>query len=458
MKVIICGAGQVGFHLARYLSAEDNDITVVDQSPELIGKINDQLDVQAFVGHAAHPHTLERAGAEDADMLIAVTFTDEVNMTACQVAHSLFNVPTKIARIRQQNYLDPLWGNLFSKDNLPIDVIISPEIEVARAINRRLHVPGAFDMIPMADDRVRVIGVRCTEDTPIINTPLRQLTSLFPDLSIRVIAIRRDTKMIIPTSNDQMFAGDEVYFVTETAHLSRAMSAFGHEEKETRRIVIIGGGNIGTYLAKELEEANDGYSARIIEYSPERAREVAEILPTTSVIRGDALDSEILEEANISRAEAVVAVTDQDETNILSSLLAKRQGVERAITLVNKANYNQLINNLGIDVVVSPREITASTILQHVRRGRIRAVHSLRDAEAEVIEAEALATSQLVGKAIRDAKIPKGVVVGAIVRGEEIIIPRAGTIIEENDIIILCASSEVVRKVEKLFAVRLEYF
>lgn len=457
MKVIICGAGQVGFHLARYLSSE-NEVTVVDQSPELIGKINDQLDVQAFVGHAAHPNSLERAGAEDADMLIAVTFSDEVNMTACQVAHSLFNVPTKIARIRQQNYLEPMWGNLFSKDNLPIDEIISPEIEVARAINRRIRVPGAFDMIPMADDKVRVIGVRCTDETPIINTPLRQLTSLFPDLTIRVIAVQRDGGMIIPTSNDQMLPGDEVYFVTETSHLARAMAAFGHEEKETRRIVIIGGGNIGTYLAKEMEEADDGYSAKIIEYSKERARAVAEILPTTSVIRGDGLDSEILDEANIQRAEAVVAVTDVDETNILASLLAKRQGVKRAITLVNKTNYKQLINNLGIDVVVSPREITASTILQHVRRGRIRAVHSLHDAVAEVIEAEVLATSQLAGMAIRDAKLPKDVVVGAIVRNDEVIIPRAGTVVEENDIVILCAAAGAVRKVEKLFAVRLEYF
>ncbi|MDX1738777.1 MAG: Trk system potassium transporter TrkA, partial [Alphaproteobacteria bacterium] len=344
------------------------------------------------------------------------------------------------------------------KDNLPIDVIISPEIEVARAINRRLHVPGAFDMIPMANDKVRVIGVRCSEDTPIINTPLRQLTSLFPELGIRIIAIQRDGNMILPTSNDQMLDGAEVYFVTETNHLSRAMSAFGHDEKETRRIVIIGGGNIGTYLAKELDEADDGYSARVIECSPERARKVAEMLPTTTIIRGDALDNEILDEANISRAEAVVAVTDNDETNILASLLAKRNGVDRAITLVNKSNYNTLISNLGIDVVVSPREITASTILQHVRRGRIRSVHSLRDAEAEVIEAEALATSQLVGKAIKDAKLPRGVVVGAIVRDEDVIVPRAGTVIEEKDIVILCAASNVVRKVEKLFAVRLEYF
>ena len=458
MKVVICGAGQVGFHLARYLSSEQNDVTVVDQSPELIGKINDQLDVQAFVGHAAHPDVLERAGAENADMLIAVTFTDEVNMTACQVAHSLFNVPTKIARIRQQNYLNPMWGDLFAREHLPIDVIISPEKEVAGAIGRRLRAPGAFDILPMGDDKVRVIGVRCTEDTPVINTPLRQLTSLFPDLNIVVIAILRDERMIIPDSNDQMLPGDEVYFVADREHVARAMSVFGHEDRQTRRIIIVGGGNIGTFVAKDLEDSDEGYSVRIIEQSKARARRVAEELPTTNVILGDGLDSEILEEANINQAETIISVTDDDETNILSSLLAKRFGVERAVTLVNKNSYAPLITTLGIDVVVSPREITASTILQHVRRGRIRSVHSLRDGFAEIIEAEALATSPLVGKKIQEAKLPKGILVGAIVRGDEVIIPRPSTAIQENDIVIMMVAAESVRKVEKMFAVRLEYF
>ncbi|WP_259779797.1 Trk system potassium transporter TrkA [Aestuariispira ectoiniformans] len=458
MKVVICGAGQVGFHIARYLAGEQNDVTVVDQSPELIGKINDQLDVQAFVGHAAHPDVLERAGAGEADMLIAVTFTDEVNMTACQVAHTLFNVPKKIARIRQQSYLDPAWQNLFAREHLPIDVIISPELEVARAIGRRLRVPGAFDLIPMGNDKVQVIGVRCDEDTPIINTPLRHLTTLFPDLNIVIIAILRGERMIIPSSTDQMLPGDEVYFVTDKEHMGRAMAAFGHEGKQTRRIVVIGGGNIGTYLAQDLEEADEGYSVRIIESSKARARQVAEALPTTNIIAGDGLDSEILEEANIRQAETVIAVTDHDETNILASLLAKRFGAERAVTLINKTSYGPLITTLGIDVVVSPREITASTILQHVRRGRIRSVHSLRDGFAEIIEAEALATSPLVGRPIKDAKLPKGVLVGAIVRDEEVIIPRPDTVFEENDIVIMMAAAETVKKVEKMFAVRLEYF
>ena len=458
MKVVICGAGQVGFHIARYLSGEDNDVTVVDQSPELIGKINDQLDVQAFVGHASHPDVLERAGARDANMLIAVTFTDEVNMIACQVAHTLFNVPTKIARIRQQSYLNPMWSNLFARDQLPIDVIISPEIEVARAIARRIRRPGAFDMIRMGDDKVRVIGVRCDDKCPVIHTPLRQLTSLFPDLNITVLAIFRNETMHIPSADDQMLPGDDVYFIAETDHVPRAMSVFGHEEKEARRILIVGGGNIGTTLAEELESSSDGYSAKIVEMDKNRARQVAEVLPTTVVIQGDALDHEILEEAGIRNAEAVVAVTDDDETNILCSLLCKRFGVDRAITLVNKNSYGPLITTLGIDVVVSPREITASTILQHVRRGRIRQVHSLRDGFAELIEAEAMETSSLVGEALRDAKLPNGVIIGAIIRGDEVIIPRPDTVVRTKDRVVLLAAASAVKKMEKMFAVRLEYF
>ena len=350
----------------------------IDQSPELIGKINDSLDVQAFVGHASHPDALERAGTADADMLIAVTFTDEVNMVACQVAHSLFSVPMKIARVRHQSYLSPVWAGMFSRDNMPIDVIISPEVEVALAIRRRLTVPGTLDMIPLADDKVRVIGVRCTEACPIINTPLRQLTELFPELSIVVICIIRDDAPFIPSADDHMLEGDEVYFVADTQHVTRALAAFGHEEEEAHRIIIIGGGNIGMTLAQELE-AETGITVRLIEISKERARAVAEALPNTNIILGDALDSEILDEAGVATADTVVAVSDDDETNILASLLAKRYGVERAVTLINSTAYAPLITTLGIDVAVSPRTITVSTILQHVRRGRIRAVHSLAD-------------------------------------------------------------------------------
>lgn len=458
MKVIVCGAGQVGSNIARYLATENNDVTVIDQSPELIQKISDTLDVQAMVGFASHPNVLEQAGAADADMIIAVTLADEVNMVACQVAHSLFNVPTKIARVRNQSYLAPIWADLFSREHMPIDVIISPEIEVARAVARRLQVPGAFDMIPLADGKVRVIGVICSDNCPILHTPLRQLTGLFPDLNLEVVAIVRNDKPIIPGGDDQMLPGDEVYFVADTRHLGRAMAAFGHEETEARRIIILGGGNIGLCLAEELEAKHSQVSARIVEVDRGRAQYIAQRLNRTMVLHGDGLDPEILEEANVRAAETVVAVTNDDEGNILASLLAKRYGCQRAITLINKTTYSPLVTTLGIDAVVSPRTITVSTILQHVRRGRIRAVHSLREGFAEVIEAEALETSSLINTPLREIKLPTGVIVGAIVRGEEVIIPRPSTVIKPHDRVIILAAVGQVKKVEKMFAVRLEFF
>jgi trk system potassium uptake protein TrkA len=459
MKVIVCGAGQVGYNIARYLASEQNDVTVIDQSAELVGKVSDLLDVQAIVGHASHPDILEQSGAADADMLIAVTYADEVNMVACQIAHSIFNVPTKIARIRQQSYLQPIWADLFTRDHMPIDVIISPELEVARAIGRRMSVPGAFDVIPLADDRVRVIGVRCTDRCPIVNTPLRQLTTLFPELNIIVVAIIRDNSdPVVPEPGDQMLPGDEVYFVADTTHVPRAMAAFGHDEKSARHVVIVGGGNVGLNVARELAESSQSISIKIIEVDREHARKAAQTLPSIAVIHGDALENEILEEANVATAETVIAVSNDDETNILASLLAKRYGVERAITLINKPTYGPLITALGIDVVVSPRAITVSTILQHVRRGRIRSVHSLGDGFAEVIEAEALETSPLVGAPLSEIDLPDGVIIGAVVHDGEVIIPRGATVIEETDRVILLATAEAVKKVEKMFSVRLEFF
>lgn len=458
MKVIVCGAGQVGFNIAHYLAGENNDVTVIDQRPELIRKITDTLDVQAILGHASHPSVLEQAGAADADMIIAVTHADEVNMIACQVAHSLFDVPTKIARVRSQSYLQPMWATLFSRDHLPIDVIISPEIEVARAITRRLQVPGAIDVIPLAGDKVRLIGVRCCPQTPLINTPLRQLTVLFPDLNIVIIGIVRDGKPIVPTAEDQMLEGDEVYFVVDTQHVSRALAAFGREDQEARRIVIFGGGNIGLFLAQQIEAEHPAASVKVIEFNKERAEFVAKTLHRTVVLNGDVLDPEILAEASVSAAETVVAVTNDDETNILAALLAKRYGARRAMTLINKITYKSLMGPLGMDVVINPRAITVSNILQHVRRGRIHAVHSLHEGFGELIEADALETSSLVGKPLREVKLPAGVLLGAVVRDGTVISPRGNTVVQAGDRVVLFAAAEAVKKVEKMFSVRLEYF
>ena len=458
MKVVICGAGQVGYNIARHLASENNDVTVIDQRPELVRKIRDSLDVKALEGFASHPDMLEQAGAADSDMVIAVTFADEVNMVACQVCHSIFKVPTKIARVRHQSYLKPMWRDLFSRDNMPIDVIISPEIEVARAGIRRLQVPVAIDMIPFADDKVRVVGVRCTSECPVINTPLRQLTELFPDLNIFVVGIIRDDHMIVASGDEQMLPGDDVYFATDTNHMERALAAFGHEEKEARRIITVGGGNIGLFIALEIEQHHPGVNHKLIEIDEARAEQVANLLSRGVVLHGSALDHEILLEANVADAETIVAVSNDDEVNILSSLLAKRYGTKRAVTLINNTSYGPLIASLGIDVVVSPRDVTVSTILQHVRRGRIRAVHSIREGLAELIEAEALETSPLVGTPLREIKLPPGIIVGAIVRGDSVIMPRGDSVVHANDRVIILAAGGLVKKVEKLFSVRLDFF
>jgi len=457
MKVIVCGAGLVGTTIARQLAAEGNEVTVIDQSPDQAHKVAETYDLRSIVGHASHPDVLDRAGAADADMLIAVTYADEVNMIACEVARAIFKVPTKIARIRAQSYLKPEWSDLFNGENISIDFIISPEIEVARAIHRRILTPGAFDMIPFAGDRLRLIGVRLEEECPVLNTPLRQLTELFPDLNINVCGIVRNDEMIVPEADDALEAGDEIYFLSMSDHVQRAMRLFGHEEREARRLVLCGGGNIGLFLAREIE-AQKSVKLKVIESNKARAESIASQLQDTVVIQGDTLDMDILNEAKISSAEAIIALTNDDEVNILASLLAKRAGCQRAITLVNNPAYENLIGSLGIDVVVNPRSTTVSSILQHVRRGRIRGVHSLRDGAAEVVEAVAIQTSALVGKPLRELNLPAGIMIGAVVRPDEVVIARGDHEIEAGDRLILFVRKDAVKKVEKLFAVRLEFF
>jgi len=458
MKVVICGAGQVGSSIAKYLAHEHNDVTVIDSNPTLIREITNQLEVQGIIGHASHPNVLEQAGLRDADLLIAVTSSDEINMTACLIAHSIFDVPTKIARVREQSYLNSKWSSIFNSDHLGIDAVISPEIEVAEAIYRRLEVPGAFDAMPLADGLVSLIGVRCTTTCPIINTPLRHLTTLFPDLHVSVIGIIRNDLKIIPHDNEMMLPGDDVYFIAETAHLRRALAAFGHEEPEARRLIIVGGGNIGLYLAELLAERNPGTEVKIIELDKIRAALVAEHLPNRVVIQGDALEPRILQEANVEGSETIIAVSNDDEVNILASLLAKRAGCRRSVTLINTNNYAPLVGSLGIDAVVSPRATTVSIILQHVRRGRIRGIHSLGDDFGELIEIEVLEGSKLAGITIREAKLPDGVIIGALVRQRDVIIATGDTAIEPQDRVILFAAPKAVRHVERMFAVRLEFF
>lgn len=458
MKIIVCGAGEVGSSIAEYLSGDASDITVIDQDAELVRRVAENLDVTAVIGHASHPDVLERAGAKDADMIIAVTYSDEVNMIACEIAHSVFEVPTKIARIRSQVYLQPMWADLYTDNAIPIDVIISPEVEVARAVKRRIETPGATEVISLADDKVRLIGVRCTADTPLTATPLRQLTSLFPDMKIVVVGIKRGDRVIIPGGDDEMFDGDDVYFVVASDQCQRALVAFGHEEAATRRVVILGGGNIGLFVAQQLEKDNPEINTNIIEFDRERAEFLAQSLQRTTVIHGDAMNPDILSESGVQDAKTVVAVTHQDETNILASLLAKRKGAERVITLLNKSGYNSLVGSLGVDVIVNPRSVTVSRILQHVRRGRIHSVNTVQGDFGELIEAEAMQTSGLVGKPLRELNLPTGTRIGAVIRKGKVIVPRGDSTVEGGDRIVLFAAKDAVKHVEKLFSVRLEYF
>lgn len=458
MKVVICGAGQVGAAIAAYLSEEGNNVTVIDRDAQLIAEINENLDVTGIVGHASHPDILEKAGTADAEMLIAATYSDEVNMVACQIAHSQFNVPLKIARVRDQSYLNPVWANLFSREQLPIDVVISPEVEVARAIANRLRVPGAFNIIPLADGLAQVVSVICKTNCPLINTPLKHLTSIFPELTIEILAIIRGDTKIIPTGTDEMKPGDEVYFVTSTDHLHRAMASFGYDEPQTRRVLIVGAGKIGTRLAEDLRDTMPDISVRIIDADYDKAQSVSEKLSGVTVVHGDALNKQILEEANVGTSEAIITVMNHDESNILVSMLAKQHGCERAITLINNQSFTPLVTTLGVDAIVNPRTITVSTILQHVRRGRIKAAHSLRDGFAEVIEVEALDTSAIVNTPIREIKRPKDMIFGLIVRGDKIMVPKPDTVIKPDDRVIILAAHGQVKKVEQMFAVRPEYF
>ena len=457
MKVLICGAGQVGFGIAERLSREGNDVTLVDIRPDLVQKANDTLEARAFVGNGAHPDVLEKAGARDCDMIVAVTLHDEINMVAAQVAGTLFDVPTRIARIRSQAYLNKEWSNLFSRRGMGIDVIISPEIEVGEMVLRRLSLPGAFDTVSFADGAVTSIGLTCDSDCPVIDTPLRQLSELFPDLPAVVVAVQRQGQLIVPHSDDHIAEGDDVYLVSPTDQVARTLSIFGQTEVPTRRIVIVGGGHIGLYVARELERRNSAIRVKVIEASRARAVEVADHLQRTVVLHGNALSEEILREAEISSADTIVALTNDDQVNILTSALAKQLGAKRSLCLVNGTGYANLVRSFEIDSEINPRAITVSRILQHVRRGRIRSVHSVGNGGGELMEAEALETAPVIGKALKDLPLD-GVRVGAIFRDGKVIIPDGDTQLQVKDRAIIFSTAESVRDVEQLFRVSIDFF
>ena len=453
MKSIICGAGVVGQSIAESLSKEDLEVTVIDESSEAIKKISDTLDVKTIIGAVSSPSILNLAGAKECDILIAVTKSDETNMIACQIGYSLFNIPTKIARIRQQDYLKDEWANLYNTENLPIDFIISPENEVAKAIYRRLHAPGSIDMLELADNRLKLIGLKCEENCPILNISLRKLSQTYSNVLSNILFIIRQDKKFVVDSKTTLEKNDIVYFVVDNLHFNESMKAFGHEETESQRVVIVGGGNIGYALSKRIEEEDKDVSTKLIELDKNRSKFLANNLKSVTVINGDTLESNILEEVNISNTDNFIAITDDDEVNILASLLAKRAGAQNCMTLVNNSSYPSLLNNIGIDITIDPRLITISTILEKVRRGRIRSIYTLGDGFGEVIEAEILSNSAFANNKLKDMQLPKNIRVGAILRKGTIIIPNSETIFEINDDVVFFSETSFIKKLEKLLLV-----
>ena len=458
MRVIISGAGQVGYGIAERLSMESNEVTVIDSNPELVQRVRDTLDARGIHGHGSHPDVLAQAGASEADMLIAVTQVDEVNMTACQVAHSIFNVPTRIARIRAQSYLQSEWSDLFARDQLPIDVIISPEVEVGDLILQRMAYPGASDIVSFDDDQVLVITVGVTEDCAIVDTPLQQLTELFPNLDATVMGVRRNGEMKALKSVDFLEVGDDAIVAVSRQQVNRVLQMFGKDQAFPNKVVIGGAGNVGQYVARRLEEAGEGISVRLIENDRNRAQKAAEALSNAIVVFGDGLHEEIMHEVGIQNAQMYLGLTNDDETNILSSVLASELGDATTIALVNQPQYPRFARRLGVDAFLNPRTVTVSKILRHVRRGRIRGVYTLYNGAAELIEAEALETSPLVGKPLKDFDFDDGVRIGAIIRGGQMMIPTGQTRIEAGDLVIVFALASAVRKVEQLFRVSIDFF
>ena len=454
MNIIICGAGRVGYTIAKLLSEQNHSITVIDQSSEDIQKINDSLDVRAIVGKATYPSVLEKANASEADMIIAVTKNDEINMLICQIAFSIFKVQKKIARIRSKDYLNPKFSKVYNKENLPIDVIISPEIEIAKSILRKLEAPGALDNVNFAHNKIRLLEILVNENCPLINIPLNEITKKFPKLEANILGVIRKEKFIILKKNDVMKKDDKTYVIINSDQMQQTLLAFGHEEKISTKILIIGGGNIGFNLAKNIEQSFESARIKIIEKDKSRAEFIANELNNSIVINGNGLDEDVLSEANLEEIETVLALTNDDEDNLMVSVLVEKFSNEkRTMALINKPNYSLLQSSLKIDDLIEPRMNTVSSILKHVHKGTIETAYTILNGEYEVIEAEIIETSELINKELNNSNLPDGIRIGAILRGEDIIIPRSNFIFKKEDIVVFLAKRDQLPVVENMFRI-----
>jgi len=460
MNIIICGAGRVGFTIAKILGEQGHSITVIDQSSEDIQKINDTLDVKAIVGKATYPLILEKADASEADMIIAVTRNDEINMLICQIAFSIFNVQKKIARIRSQDYLNPKFTKVYNKENLPIDVIISPEIEIAKSLQRKLEAPGALDNVPFADNKIRLLEILINDKCPLKNIKLNELTKKFPKLDANIMGVIREDEFVMLKKTDEMIKNDKAYVVINSSQMKDTLKAFGHNEKISNKILIIGGGNIGFNLAKNLEESFDSARVKIIEKNKERAEFIASELNNTIVIKGDALDEEVLMEANLDEVQTVLALTNDDEDNLMVSVLVEKFtkdnskiAEKRTMALINKPNYALLQSSLKIDDFIDPRMNTVSSILKHVHKGTVENAYTILNGEYEVIEAEIIESSELINKELKNSNLPDEIRIAAILSGNEVIIPRSDFIFKNEDTVVLLAKKNFLHVVENMFRI-----
>jgi len=452
MKIIILGAGQVGMTVAEVLASEANDITIIDRDAERLRALQDHLDIRTVLGHASHPDVLKKAGAEDVDLLLAVTNSDETNMIACQVAYTLFHTPTKIARVRAVEYLNH--RQLFCQEALPIDVLISPEQLVTDSIRRLIETPGALQVLDFADGRVRLVALKAYYGGPLVGHALRELPQRMPGIDTRVVAVFRHGRAIVPEGDTVIEADDEVFFIAAAEHIHAVMGELRKLDKPVRRVILAGGGNIGQRLARGLES---NYNVKLIEHSMDRARALSEALDKTIVLQGDAADEDLLREENIDNTDVFCAVTDDDQINILSAMLAKRMGARKVMSLINRSAYVDLVQSGIIDIAISPQQTTISSLLAHVRRGDVVVAHSLRRGAAEAIEAVAHGdsrTSRVVGRTVEQIKLPPGTTIDAVVRGEKVIIAHHDTRIEADDhVILFLIDKKHVTDVEKLFQV-----
>ena len=458
MKILILGASQVGISIAEVLVGEENDVTLVDINRQTLQQLQNRLDIRTVRGNAAHPSVLRAAGAEDASLVLAVTNNDEVNLVACQIAEAFFSTPTKIARIRSREYLKN--PELFTGNSgFKVDVVISPEVIVKDHITRLIEFPGALQVLDFADGLVQLVGVKAVTGGALLDCQLSELKEHMPGIQARVAAIYRDGKVITPTSTTVIKEHDEVFFVAAREHIRGVMREMRGQSDKTKRVFIAGGGNIGLSLAKELERG--GYSVKLIEFNPDRADRIADLVHNTVVLNGDAADASLLLQENIEGADVFCAVTEKDEINLLSARLAKQLGAKRVMALVNKPAYVEYIEHPDINTIISPRVATIGSVLAHIRRGDVVAVHSLRRGRAEAIEAIAHGdkdSSKVVGRGVREIQFPKGVGVGAIVRNQEVIIPSKETVIESEDhVIIFMDDKSCIFDVEALFQVDVSF-